>query len=218
MIFHTNRLKVRHYRKILPNLLIQAGFFEFLSQNRIRLSYSLQPVAGNCAQTTHTQSGAGEGLTVNHARRKAQLNTAGTNLILEQLLQRLYQFKLQILRQAAHIVMGFYHFCSLGAAFDDVGINGSLSQEMNAVQLSGLFLKYTDKLSADNLSLLFRIRNAFQLAEETLRGIHINQVCMQLVLEYLDYAFRLIFTHQAVVYMHTYQLLTDSLDQHSGHY
>ena len=90
----------------------------------------------------------------------------------------------------------FYHLCSLGSALDNVRINRSLSKEIDSFQFSRFFLENTDKFSADNLSLLFRIRYIFQLSKETLCSVYINQICMKLVAEYLYNAFRFIFPHR----------------------
>ena len=61
-------------------------------------------------------------------------------------------------------MVGFYHLRGLGPAFDDVRVNGPLSQEINPLQLSGFFLEYADELAADDLALLFRVGNALQLS------------------------------------------------------
>ena len=47
-----------------------------------------------------------EGLAVDHAVRQTQSLAHHADLVLEEELQGLYQCKLQILRQAAHVVVG----------------------------------------------------------------------------------------------------------------
>ena len=48
------------------------------------------------------------------------------------------------------------------AAFDHVGINRALHEEIHRADLFGNFFKRTDKFFADDLTLLFGLGNAFQ--------------------------------------------------------
>ena len=105
--------------------------------------------------------------------------------------------------------MGLHHLGGLGAALNDVRVNGSLAQEIDAVQLSGLLLEHADKLAADDLALLLGIGHVLQLAQETLHRVHIDQVGVELVLEHLHHALGLVLSHQAVVHVHANQLIAD---------
>ena len=84
-------------------------------------------------------------------------------------------------------MVGLYNLGSLGSALYDIRVNGSLTQKFDSLQLSCFFLKNTDKLGADDLSLLFRIGYALQLCEITLCRIYIDQVCIHLIFKYLDH-------------------------------
>ena len=114
--------------------------------------------------------------------------------------------------------MGFYHLCGFGSAFNNIRVNGSLSQEFNSFQFSGLFFKDTDKFTADNLAFFLRICNSLQFFQETIRCVHIDQIGMQLVLKYFYDTFRFVFPHQTMVDMNTNQLFSDGFDQHGRHY
>ena len=85
--------------------------------------------------------------------------------------------------------MGLYNLGCLGTALYNVRIDGSLCQEINSAQLARLFLKDTDELCADNLTLFLRIRNSFQLGQESLGCVDIGQIGIQLTLEHIDYHF-----------------------------
>ena len=150
--------------------------------------------------------------------RQSQLHAAGPHFILKQLFQRLHQFELQIFRQSSYIMMRFHHLGRLGSALDDIGINGTLAQEVDSLQLPGLLLEDADKFAADNLPLLFRISHTGKFPQETFGGIHINQIRMKLIPKYLHHTLRLIFAHKPVVDMNTGQLCSDGSDQHGGHY
>ena len=145
--------------------------------------------------------------------RQTQLQSAGAYLILEQLAQRLYQGEVQILRKPSHIVVGFYYLGCLGSALHDVRVNGSLGQELDSLQLSGLLLKHADEFSADNLTLLFRISHSGQLSEETIYSIHIYQVCIHLVFEYINNTLGFPFSHKTMVYMDAGQLFSNGFDE-----
>ena len=100
-----------------------------------------------------------------------------------------------------------------GTAFQDIGIDGALRQELDVVLLAGFFFKHTDELGADDLALLLRIGNTGQFVQETVHGIHIDQVGVHLVAEDLDYLLRFAFAKQTVIDMNADQLLADGLDQ-----
>ena len=108
--------------------------------------------------------------------------------------------------------------CLYAVTLQDIRINGSLCQKLNAVQLLCLVGKHLDKLLADDLSLGLRVGNAGQLVQETVDGIHIDQVCIHLVAEYFYDLLGLTLSKQTVVHMDTYQLFADGLDQKCCYY
>ncbi len=114
--------------------------------------------------------------------------------------------------------MGLHHLGCLCATLYNIGIDGTLSQEVDAVQFTSFFLKDADKLAADNLALLFGVGNVFQLGEETVCGIHIYQVSFQLLAKDFHHGFRFALTHQPVVHVYANQLVADGFQQQSGHY
>ena len=127
---------------------------------------------------------------------------------LEEELQRLYQCKLQILRQAAHVVVGLD-----GATLQDVRVDGSLGQEFNPRQLPGFLLKDPDELCADDLPFGLRVGHPGQLVQETVHCVYIDQVGIHLVAEHLDHLFRFSLPQETVVYVDAGELLTHRLDQ-----
>ena len=130
-------------------------------------------------------------MAVDHVVRQAQRHAAGAHFVFEQHLERLHQLELQVVRQPAHIVVGLDHFSRLGAALHDIRIDGTLGQELDAVQLAGLLFKHADKFGADDFALLLGVGHAVQLAEEPFAGVHIHQVGAQLFLEDLNHLFGL---------------------------
>ena len=102
------------------------------------------------------------------------------------MLEGLHEFKLQVFGQAAYVVVALHHLGSLGAALHDIGIDGTLAEEVDAVELACLLLEYADELAADDLTLLLGVGHVLQLGEEALCGVYIDEVGVELVAEYLN--------------------------------
>ena len=100
---------------------------------------------------------------------------------------------------------------------DNIRINRSLSQEIDAVQLAGFLFKNTNKLRADDFTLLLRFADPSKLIKETIDCVDINQVRSQLVTEHLHHLLRLTLSQQAMVHVNAGQLIADRADQKSGH-
>ena len=110
-------------------------------------------------------------------------------------------------------MMAFNALGCFSAGFYYVRINSALSQEFDTVQFTCFFFKNTDKFGADDFPFCFRISYSGQFREETFAGINIDKISFQFISENSDDAFRLIFTHQAMVNMHAGPLRADSFDQ-----
>ena len=90
---------------------------------------------------------------------------------MNRVLERLDELKLEVLGQAADVVVRLDRLHGLGAAFDDVRIDGSLSQQFDALELARLFLKHADEFRADDLALLLRIADAGEFIEEAIHRV-----------------------------------------------
>ena len=206
------RLEVRHGGEVLPNLALETVLRELLAQDSVALADGFEPVAGDRAQAANAQAGAGERLTIDHAVRQTESLADYSDLVLEQQLDRLYQLELQILGQTADVVMSLYAV----VRFEDVGIDGSLCEELDAVELSSLLLKHADELGADDLALFFGLGNACELVEEAIHGVDIDEVRVHLIAEHLDNLLGLALAEESVVHVYADELLTDRLDEQGG--
>ena len=63
-------------------------------------------------------------------------------------------------------------FVGRAAAFDDVGVDRPLRQELGAVHLGGLFGENVDELFADDLPLLLRVGDPGQFRQEPVFGFN----------------------------------------------
>ena len=130
IVADADRFDVRDRSKILPHLALQAVLGKLLTEDGVGLPDGLQAVTGDGAQAAHAQAGAGEGVAPQDVVRDAHGGAQFAHLVLEQHLQGFYQLEVQVLRQAAHVVVALDRLHSLGAGLDDVGINGALAQEL----------------------------------------------------------------------------------------
>ena len=217
VVFHADRFKIGDDGEILPDGLVEPGDVELLAEDCVRFTHGLEALAGDRAEAADPEPGAGEGLAVDHAVGQAERGAAGAHLVLEELAQRFDKLEREVVGQAADVVVGFDHLGGLGAALDDVGIDGALREEIDPLELAGLLLEDADKLRADDLAFLFRVRDARQLAEEPLARVDVDEVCAQLVPEDPHDLFRLPLAEQAVVDVHAGELVTDGAQQERGH-
>lgn len=90
-------------------------------------------------EAADAQAGAGEQLALNHVLGQAEFAADNADLVLVQQLDGLAELKLQILGQAAHVMVSLYPILGL----QNVGIDGSLGEEADLVaSLAGLLLKF----------------------------------------------------------------------------
>ena len=144
----------------------------------------------------------------NVAAQSAELFAYNAYFILVQQLYRFYEFKLEVVGQTAHIVMGLDR-----AGFDYVGIYRSLGQETDAVKFAGFFLKYADELGSDDFPFLLGVGDTRKLVEETVCCIDINQIGFELVTEDAHHLLGFALSKETVIDVDGNQLLTYSLDQ-----
>ena len=129
----------------------------------------MKSVTGDSTKATNAKSRTGERLTIDHIVRKTECFSDHTDLILEEQFYRLYKFELHILGKTANVVMRLNT-----VAFQNIGIDGALRKEGDAFQFGGFLIKYLDKLTADDLALLFRFADTVKQIKESVGGIYID--------------------------------------------
>ncbi len=98
---------------------------------------------------------------------------------------------------------------------ENVGINGALSEELNALELVCFLSENIYKYLADDLALCLGLRNSGESIEEAVGRINVNEVGIELLAEDLYDLLGLTLAEETVVNMNTGELLADSLDQQS---
>ena len=86
-----------------------------------------------------------------------------------------------------------------GAGLDDVGIDCSLGQEADALELAGFLLEHADEFSTDDLPLLLGIGYAGELVKETVHCVDIDKVRVQFVAEHLHDLLGFTLTEKTVI-------------------
>ena len=142
------------------------------------------------------------------------------HFVFEQFAQGLDELHAHFFWQAANVVVRFddMRFAGPGAGgFDDVGIDRSLCQPLDGLELVRLLVEYLDEVAADDLALVFRVADALERLEETVGGIDANDVDAEVLRERVHDLIALVMPQQACVNEHTHELIADRLVQQRGY-
>ena len=101
-------------------------------------------------------------------------------------------------------------------AFYDVGIQGSLRQEIGLAQLRRNVFEHPDELLSDDLAFRLRVGHAGKLLQESIRGVGVHQVQPQIALERSLDPLRLFQSQEPVIDEDASQLVADGLVQQDG--
>ncbi len=171
--------------------------------------------------------GPGNGCRQTIASGQPQLEADLAHLVLEQRAQRLDQGELQVVRQAADVVVGLdVRGARAAAGLHDVRVERALHQEVDRLavrtglgdHLAGGLLEDPDELAPDDLALLLGVADAGQRVEEALRGVGHLQPYAGRRDEVTLHLLGLALAEQAVVDEHAGELVAHgTVHQSSGH-
>ncbi len=152
--------------------------------------------------------------------RQPQLAAKLAHFVLEQLAQGLQQLQLHPLRQAADIVVRLDRHrraAREGDAFDHIGIERALRQEIRAAEFRRLLIEHIDEQRADRLALGFRVGDAVQRRQKAFRCIDMHERNIVRAAKQRDDLLRLALAQQPVIDEDAGELIADGLmDQHGG--
>ena len=106
---------------------------------------------------------------------------------------------------------------SAESRFNHIGIDRSLSEEINGTDLLGLFLENADELFSDDLALAFGFTDSGQFVQKELLGVDANELHGIFREDFLDLV-AFVLAHQAMVHEHACEVLTDGLGHEGGRY
>ena len=157
------------------------------------------------------EPGPGERLAPDDALGKAELGGDRADLVLEQHPQRLDQVEVEVLGQAADVVVRLdrRRRRPVAAGLDHVGVERALDEEAGVVELRRLLLEDADELLADDLALALGLVDAGEPGEEALGGVDVDQAVAEALAEGRDDLLGLVLAHQAVVDEHAGELVAD---------
>jgi hypothetical protein len=102
-------------------------------------------------------------------------------------------------------------------AFDHVGVERALGEELRALDPVGVFLEHVDEQFADDLALCLGVADAFQFTEEKLAFIGVDQRDVVVVAEHAHDLVGLVLPQKPVIDEDAGQLIADRLvDQDGG--
>ncbi len=150
--------------KGLAGALVPAGAAQFLDEDVVGQAQGVGGGLGDLAEDAHAQARPREGVALHHLGGQAKFEADGAHFVLEQLAQRLDQFELHVLGQAADVVVALDDVRLAGLAaggFDHVRVDGALGEEVDAFDPGGFFVEVFDDESK-------KLKNAKWLAQGTI--------------------------------------------------
>ena len=110
--FNADALDIGNRDEVLPYGLCEAAVIEFFAEDRVCFTECVESVAGDCAEATNTETGTGEGLTVNHRGGETESSADYADFILKEELQGFNEFKSfsKVSRKSAYVVVGLTAF------------------------------------------------------------------------------------------------------------
>ena len=85
------------------------------------------------------------------------------------------------------------------AAFDHVGIQRALHEELRVFDAAGVALEHSHERLTDHLAFAFGVGDALQLVEELVAGIHVDELDAEVALERLHHLVALVLAHETRV-------------------
>ena len=134
------------------------------SDNSVGVAENLQLFWGNVANDTNSKARTWERLSVDKVLWQAKRDAQRADLVLEEVIQRLNQVKVNAFWEWNQVVVAF-DGCRLAAGLTSAGLNnvrvdGALCQELNAVQLLSLVKEDLPELGTNQATLHLWLGNA----------------------------------------------------------
>ena len=215
---HTDGANVGKHGERLPDVALQAGQTNLLAHDEVRVLQQRHLVGGHLTDDAHAQAGSRKRLSPDDLVGQSQFEAQTTHLVLEQRAQRFDQTQRHVLGQATHVVVALddRRRAVAAATLDDVGVQGSLHEELGVGDATRVLFEHPHEQLADDLSLGLGFGHTTQALEELRAGVDVDQFDAQIALERLDHLVALVLAHQTGVDVDTGELRADGLVHEGG--
>lgn len=202
--------------KVLVDVAIEAGFGDFVAEDVVGFAQDVEFFFGDLSHYADAESRPGEGLSPHEFGIEAQGLAEFSHFVFEEISEGFDKvLKVDDGGKAPYIVVAFDDGGIARAAFDDVGIDGALGEEVDGADFSAFFFEDADKFFADNFSLLLGVGDALEFFEEAVFGVYVDKVHIA-VGEGGFYFFAFVFAHKAMVDEDTGELIADGIGEEFG--
>ena len=166
----------------------------------------LEPLAGDLADDPDREPGPRERMAPDHRLRQAELLADPADLVLEQHPQRLHELEVDLLGQAADVVvrLDLGRHARVAAGLDHVRVERALDEVRRRPrprpgEPPRLLLEDADELLPDPATLLLRLLDPLEPGEEALARVHVDERHVEMMAERLHDLLGLALAQQAVV-------------------
>ncbi|CKR61648.1 Uncharacterised protein [Mycobacterium tuberculosis] len=178
---HTHRADIgQQHHRTLPDLVVQARRGQLLTHDRIGVPQRIHPLGGDLPDDPNTQPRSRKRLARHDLLRQTQLPPDRAHLVFEQQPQRLNEGELQVVGQAADIVVALdVRGAAAPAGLHHIRIQRALHQELSSLTVQHIphrALERADELTADDLAFALGGAHARQRLEEGLGRVDGDQV------------------------------------------
>src|SRR5207249_1924889 len=156
-------------RERLPRRALESGPTHFFLDHGVGLAEQIEPIRRHLTEYPDREPGPREWLSPDDLLGQPQKLAELSDLVLEELAERLDELELHLQRKAADVVMGLdgRRWPAEGDRLDHIGVERALGEPRDVAELFRLVLEHGDELGADALALELRVRDTVDRIEES---------------------------------------------------
>lgn len=211
-----DRAQIGEGGEVLSQVSGKAGLVDFFPVDGVSVLDDFDFFRRDFTNDPDTETGAGEGLAADEAFGNAKLAADFPDFVFEEEAQGFHDFlEVHMIRQAANVVVGFDDGGFAEAAFDDVGVDGALDEEIDLSDFFRFPFKDADKFFTDDLALSLGIGDTFKLGVEGFVGVYADevQVVGAVRAKHRRHFVAFVFPQEAVIDENAGELATDGLGE-----
>src|SRR5262249_33819877 len=182
---HTDRPDCRQHREALPDVAIEARAPDLFGDDRVRVLEDLDALARDRTDDPNRETRPWERLSPHDLARQSEFLTHRADLVLEQVAQRFDQLELHVVGQTTDVVVRLDVRVVGATRLDDVRVQRSLYEKSRVTEVARGFFEHADEQLADRLALALGIDDIVERVEETVGGLHVQEVDRELLTDRL---------------------------------